>query len=161
MIVETGHDPQLVREAVTRLAERRVRRIIDAPVAHRQVDLPPELAGTNPVLANAFDAEHELSSFVPDEPGGAEAAGATLLAIVRAPVGFINLAEGDVAGTGPAGRVPRGPGPEAARPVRGQLRDPHRPAGPGRGSATATCGTGRTRSTGTRPLASCSARIRT
>ena len=100
MIVETSHDPQLICEAVTRFAERRVRRIIYAPVSHQQVDLPPELADANPILANGFDAEHKLSSFVPDEAGGARLATQTLLAIRPAPVGFINLSEGDVAGAG-------------------------------------------------------------
>jgi LacI family transcriptional regulator len=100
MIVDTGHDPQLVREAVTRFAERRVRRIIYATVGHTQVDLPPELADADPVLANSFDAEHRFSSFVPDEAGGARLAVQTLLAIRSGPVGFINLPEGDVAGAG-------------------------------------------------------------
>jgi LacI family transcriptional regulator len=100
MIVETGHDPQLVTEAVTRFAERRVRRIIYAPVGHQQVDLPPELADADPILANGFDAERKLSSFVPDEEGGARLAAQTLLAIRSAPVGFINLSEGDVAAVG-------------------------------------------------------------
>jgi LacI family transcriptional regulator len=100
MIVETGHDPQLVREAVTRFTERRVRRIIYAPVGHQQVALPPELAEADPVLANGFDAGHKLSSFVPDETGGARLAVQKLLAVRPAPVGFINLPEGDVAGTG-------------------------------------------------------------
>ncbi len=100
MIVETGHDPQLVREAVTRFAERRVRRIIYAPVGHQQVDLPKELADADPVLANCFDAARRLSSFVPDEDGGARLATQTLLAVRPAAVGFINLHEGDVAGIG-------------------------------------------------------------
>ena len=100
MIVETGHDPQLVREAVTRFAERRVHRIIYAPVGHQQVDLPQELADADPVLANSFDAGHRYSSFVPDEAGGARLAVQTLLAIRSAPVGFINLSPGDVAGVG-------------------------------------------------------------
>ncbi len=100
MIVETGHDPRLVREAVTRFAERRVRRIIYAPVGHQQVDLPSELADADPVLVNCFDPARSLSAFVPDEDGGARLAAQTLLAIRRAPVGFINLAEGDVAGEG-------------------------------------------------------------
>lgn len=100
MIVEAGHDPELVREAVTRFAERRVRRIIYAPFAHRQVDLPKALADADPVLANGFDAERRLSSFVPDEEGGARLAVRTLLAIRSAPVGFVNLSEGDVAGVG-------------------------------------------------------------
>jgi len=100
LIVETGHDPRLVCEAVTRFAERRVRRIIYAPVGHQQVDLPPELADADPVLANSFDAEHRFSSFVPDEAGGARLAVQTLLAIRSAPIGFINLEEGDVAAAG-------------------------------------------------------------
>jgi LacI family transcriptional regulator len=100
LIVETGHDSRLVREAVTRFAERRVRRIIYAPVAHQQVDLPQELADAGPVLANSFDAGHRFSSFVPDEAGGARLAVQKLLAIRSAPVGFINLEEGDVAAAG-------------------------------------------------------------
>jgi LacI family transcriptional regulator, galactose operon repressor len=100
LIVETGHDPRLVREAVTRFAERRVRRIIYAPVGHQQVDLPQELADTDPVLANSFDAGHRFSSFVPDEAGGARLAVQTLLATRSAPVGFINLEEGDTAAAG-------------------------------------------------------------
>jgi LacI family transcriptional regulator len=100
LIVETGHDPRLVREAVTRFAERRVRRIIYAPVGHQQVDLPPELADADPVLANSFDAGRRFSSFVPDEPGGARLAVQALLAIRSAPVGFINLEEGEVAAVG-------------------------------------------------------------
>lgn len=75
MIVETGHDRDLhdrdlMCEAVTRLTERRARRIIYASYAHRQVDLPPTLADAGPVLANAFDAERKFPSFVPDEFGG-------------------------------------------------------------------------------------------
>jgi LacI family transcriptional regulator len=100
LIVETGHDPQLVCEAVTRFAERRVRRIIYAPVGHQQVDLPQELADSAPVLVNSFDAGHRFSSFVPDEAGGARLAVQTLLAIRQARVGFINLQEWDVAAQG-------------------------------------------------------------
>ena len=94
------HDPQLVCEAVTRFAERRVRRIIYAPFSHQQVELPQPLADANLVLANGFDAGARFSSFVPDEVGGAMLAVRTLLAIRSAPVGFINLPEGDVAGAG-------------------------------------------------------------
>jgi LacI family transcriptional regulator len=100
LIVETGHDPRLVREAVTRFAERRVRRIIYAPVGHQQVDLPRELADAHPVLANSFDAKHRFSSFVPDEAGGARLAVEALLAIRSAPVGFINLEKWNVAAAG-------------------------------------------------------------
>ncbi len=100
LIVETGHDPRLVREAMIRFAERRARRIIYAPVSHQQVDLPQELASASPVLANCFDAEHRFSSFVPDEAGGARLAVQTLLAVRQAPVGFINLEEWDVAAQG-------------------------------------------------------------
>ncbi len=100
MIVETGHDSDLVCEAVTRFTERRVHRIIYAAYAHRQVELPPPLAEANPVLANAFDAEREFSSFVPDEFGGGLLAAQKLLAIRQAPVGFINIAKGDPAATG-------------------------------------------------------------
>jgi LacI family transcriptional regulator len=100
MIVEAGHDSDLVCEAVTRFTERRVRRIIYAAYAHRQVDLPPPLADANPVLANAFDAERRYPSFVPDEFGGGLLATQKLLAIRRAPVGFINIAKGDPAALG-------------------------------------------------------------
>ena len=100
MIVETGHDNQLVCEAVTRFTERRVRRIIYAAYAHREVDLPPALADASPVLANAFDVERKFSSLVPDEFGGGLLAARTLLAIRRAPIGFINIARGDPAAEG-------------------------------------------------------------
>ena len=100
MIVETGHDRDLVCEAVTRFTERRARRIIYASYAHRQVDLPPTLADADPVLANAFDAERKFPSFVPDEFGGGLLAAQTLLAIRRAPVGFINIGRGDPAAVG-------------------------------------------------------------
>ncbi len=100
MIVETGHDRDLVREAVTRFAERRVRRIIYAPYAHRQVDLPSALADAGPVLANAFDAERRFGSVVPDEFGGGLQAAQTLLAVRRAPVGLINIEANDVAAVG-------------------------------------------------------------
>ena len=100
MIVETGHDTQLVREAVTRFTERRVRRIIYAPYAHLRVELPPTLAQANPVLANAFDAERRFSSFVPDEAGGARLAVETLVATRSGPIGFINIAKGDPAAVG-------------------------------------------------------------
>jgi LacI family transcriptional regulator len=100
MIVETGHDSDLVCEAVTRFTERRVRRIIYAAYAHRQVNLPGSLADANPILANAVDAERKYSSFVPDEFGGGLLAARTLLAIRRAPVGFINIAKGDIAAVG-------------------------------------------------------------
>jgi DNA-binding LacI/PurR family transcriptional regulator len=62
----------------TRFAERRVRRIIYAPVGHQQVNLPPELTDTDPVLVNSFDAGRRLSSFVPDETGGGRLATQTL-----------------------------------------------------------------------------------
>ncbi len=100
MIVEIGHDDQLVCEAVTRFTERRVRRIIYAPYAHRQVDLPAPLALANPVLANAYDRERTFSSLVPDEFGGGMLAAQALLAIRRAPVGLINIARGDPAAAG-------------------------------------------------------------
>lgn len=100
MIVETGHDRQLVREAVTRFTERRVHRVIYALFSHRQADVPPELAHTNPILANGFDAERRFPSFVPDESGGGLLATQTLLNIRRAPVGFINLSKGDPAARG-------------------------------------------------------------
>jgi LacI family transcriptional regulator, galactose operon repressor len=91
MIVETGHDRRLIREAVTRFAERRAHRIIYASVAHQQVKLPPELARANPVLANAYDRERRFSAFVPDEFGGGQLATRALLATRSAPVGLINI----------------------------------------------------------------------
>jgi LacI family transcriptional regulator len=91
MIVETGHDRRLIREAVTRFTARRAHRIIYASVAHQQVKLPPELARTNPILANAYDRERKFSSFVPDEFGGGLLATNALLAARRAPVGLINI----------------------------------------------------------------------
>lgn len=92
MIVETGHDDRLlIREAVTRFAERRAHRIIYASVAHQQVKLLPELARANPILANAFDRERRFSSFVPDEFGGGLLATRALLAARSAPVGLINV----------------------------------------------------------------------
>jgi LacI family transcriptional regulator len=100
MIVETAHDQQLVCEAVTRFTERRVHRVIYALFAHQQVDMPPELAQANPILANGFDAERIFPSFLPDEFGGGLLATQTLLGIRRAPVGFINLSKGDPAGQG-------------------------------------------------------------
>ena len=100
MIVETYHDRDLVCEAVTRFTERRAHRIIYAAYAHRQVDLPPTLAHANPVLANAFDAERKFSSVIPDEFGGGRLAAQALLAIRRAPIGFINITRGDPAAAG-------------------------------------------------------------
>jgi LacI family transcriptional regulator len=91
MIVETGHDRRLIREAVTRFAQRRAHRIIYASVSHQQVKLPPELARANPILANAYDQERRFSSFVPDELGGGILATRALLANHRAPVGLINV----------------------------------------------------------------------
>ena len=91
MIVETGHDRRLIREAVTRFAQRRAHRIIYASVSHQQVKLPPELARANPILANAYDQERRFSSFVPDELGGGMLATRALLANRRAPVGLINV----------------------------------------------------------------------
>jgi LacI family transcriptional regulator len=92
MIVETGHDDRrLIREAVTRFAERRAHRIIYASVAHQRVKLPPELARANPILANASDRERRFSSFVPDEFGGGLLATEALLAARSAPVGLINI----------------------------------------------------------------------
>ncbi len=91
MIVETGHDRRLIREAVTRFAERRAHRIIYASVAHQQVKLPPELARANPIFANAFDRERKFSSFVPDEFGGGLLATKALLAARSAPAGLINV----------------------------------------------------------------------
>jgi LacI family transcriptional regulator len=100
MIVETGHDSQLVDEAVARFTERRVRGIVYAAYAHRKVSLSAELAHSSPVLANAFDAERKFSSLVPDEFRGGLLAAQTLLATRRAPVGFINIARGDPAAVG-------------------------------------------------------------
>jgi LacI family transcriptional regulator len=100
MIVETGHDGQLVCEAVTRFTERRVRRIIYAQFSHQEAVLPSELANVNPILANGFDAKKQFASVVPDEFGGGFLATRTLLKIRRTPVGFINLSRGDPAGAG-------------------------------------------------------------
>ena len=72
MIVETGHDRQLVREAVTRFAERRIRRIILRPV------LPPAgrpTAGIGATPTRSWPTASirmgRFASFVPDEYGGA------------------------------------------------------------------------------------------
>jgi LacI family transcriptional regulator len=100
MIVETGHDPQLISEAVTRFTERRAHRIIYAPFAHEEAELPDDLARANPILANASDASGRFSSFVPDEFGGGKLATEKLLSIRTEPVGFINIAL----------EVPAGPG---------------------------------------------------
>jgi hypothetical protein len=54
---------------------------------------------------------------VPDEPGGARLAVETLLAIRSAPVGFINLAEGDVAGAGWPGTTRPCPRPASVSPT--------------------------------------------
>lgn len=92
IIVETGHDRQLIGEAVTRFAERRAYRIIYAPFSHERVNLPDDLAQVNPILANATDTEGRFSSFVPDEFGGGRLATEKLLSIRAEPVGLINIA---------------------------------------------------------------------
>jgi LacI family transcriptional regulator len=92
MIVETGHDPMLTSEAVTRFTERRAQRIIYAPTVHAEVTLPADLARANPILANAADTSGQFSCFVPDEFGGGKVATEKLLSIRTEPVGFINIA---------------------------------------------------------------------
>ncbi len=90
MMLDSARDPELEKRQVSTLLQHQVDGIVYARMYHQRVGLPAELAGIPTVLLDAFSAEGEVSSVVPDEVEAARTAVRSLIAAGHRSIGFIN-----------------------------------------------------------------------
>lgn len=90
LLVNTEGQPEIESQAIESLLEHRVAGIIYATMYHRRAAPPANLAAAPAVLLDCFSDDPSLSSVVPDEAGGGQAATEALLRKGHQRIGFIN-----------------------------------------------------------------------
>jgi len=82
---------QSIGSVLDEVQQFRPRAVAYAAMYHKDVDLPPTLAGSVGVMINCREASGRVTSLVPDEEGGAREIVRYLLAAGRRRIAFINL----------------------------------------------------------------------
>jgi LacI family transcriptional regulator len=103
VLMNTEGDPELEARELVTLSQHQVEGVLYATMYHRSVELPPGLETTPVVLVDAESSDPDVSSVVPDEVAGADAAMAELLDHGHRRIGFINNPEPIPAATGRLG----------------------------------------------------------
>ncbi len=93
MLYSTGDDPDVERREIRTLLQHQVDGVLYATWYHRQVTVPPELAGTPLVLLDCTSSDPDLASVVPDEYGAGYSATQELLRHGHRRIGFITNIE--------------------------------------------------------------------
>ena len=96
-LVNTDHQSDLEQEAVHALLQHQVDAIILAAMAHKEISVPPLLAGVPVVLVNAYNRDDRHCAVVPDEVAGGHDATAHLLAHGHRRIGLIDNLDTSVA----------------------------------------------------------------
>lgn len=89
LLVNTGGDVRLERDAVETLLERQVEGIIFATMYHRPVTPPPAIREVPTVLLDCFSEDRSLPAVVPDEVSGGRSATALLLQHGHRRIGYL------------------------------------------------------------------------
>jgi LacI family transcriptional regulator len=90
ILLTTGNDPHVEQREIRALAQHRADGVLYATMYHRKVEVPAELRTMPVVLLDASSADPAISSVVPDEFGGAQAAVRHLLEHGHRSIGFVN-----------------------------------------------------------------------
>jgi LacI family transcriptional regulator len=90
LVINTGRNPELERDAIEMMLERQVDAFIYATMYHRPVMVPPSIAQVPVVLADCYVEDRSLPSVVPDEMRGGREATEILLQKGHRRIGFIN-----------------------------------------------------------------------
>ncbi|MEY4749960.1 MAG: hypothetical protein RIQ60_2174 [Pseudomonadota bacterium] len=89
-LINTDHQSDLEQEALGALLQHQVDAVILAAMAHKEIVVPPLLAGCPVVLVNAYSRDEAISAVVPDEAQGGHDATAHLLAHGHRRIGLID-----------------------------------------------------------------------
>lgn len=89
-LVNTNHQSELEQEALGALLQHQVDAFILATMSHKEIVVPPMLAGLPVVLVNAFSQDDSVPAVVPDEVRGGREATEHLLAHGHRRIGVIN-----------------------------------------------------------------------
>jgi LacI family transcriptional regulator len=100
LLMNTEGDRDLEARELETLLQHQVDGVLYATMYHRSVEVPAVLRDTPVVLVDAESRDPKVSSAVPDEVAGAEAAVAELLAHGHRRIAFVNNAEPTLAATG-------------------------------------------------------------
>jgi len=90
LLMNSDRDPGLEEREIRALQERQVDGIIFASEYHRVITPPDALRGTPAVLLDARSVDGDVSSVVPDEVGGAQAAVRELIGAGHQRIAFLN-----------------------------------------------------------------------
>src|SRR5215212_1197857 len=90
LVVNTGRNLDLERDAIEMMLERQVDAFIYATMYHRPVMVPPNIAPAPVVLVDCYTEDRSLPSVVPDEVQGGREATEALLRKGHRRIGFIN-----------------------------------------------------------------------
>jgi LacI family transcriptional regulator len=93
LLMNTESDPDLEARELATLRQHQVDGVLYATMYHRSVEVPAGLGATPVVLVDAESSDPDVSSVVPDEVAGADAAMAELLDHGHRRIGFINNPE--------------------------------------------------------------------
>lgn len=89
MLMNTGNDPEVERRELRALLQHQVDGVVYATMYHRQVRLPPELAGVPVVLLDARCDDPTIPAVVPDEADGGYRAVRELITYGHRVIGFL------------------------------------------------------------------------
>jgi LacI family transcriptional regulator len=90
LVINTGRNLDLERDAIEMMLERQVDAFIYATMYHRPVTVPPNITQVPVVLIDCYVEDRSLPSVVPDEVQGGRTATEVLLQKGQRRIGFIN-----------------------------------------------------------------------